>query len=53
METKIEVQTKMADKYQEANYQFMLEFVKLYSEDQNKAKAKYYSEKLKFDITTE
>jgi 5'-3' exoribonuclease 1 len=51
MDTKIEVQTKMADKYQEENYQFMVEFVKLYAEDENKAKAQYYSKKLKFDIT--
>jgi hypothetical protein len=31
----------------------MMNFVKLYAEDKNKAKASYYSQKLKFDITEE
>jgi 5'-3' exonuclease len=29
----------------------MTDFVKLYAEDKNKAKASYYLKKLKFDIT--
>lgn len=41
----------MVDKYAEANIKFMNDFIKLYNKDPEAAKAMYYKEKVKFDVS--
>jgi hypothetical protein len=42
----------MVQAAEEANERFMKDFVKLYAQDQNAAKALYYMQKVHFDINT-
>lgn len=42
----------MVSAAEEANERFMKDFVKLYAQDPNAAKALYYMQKVKFDINT-
>ena len=51
LKSKIKVQEDLLDKYSEANLRFMTEFIQMFSTNPTKAKAFYYSEKLKVDVT--
>lgn len=53
LNSKLKVQEEIIDKYSEANLKFMQEFITLFAADPLKAKAFYYSEKLKVDVTVE